>query len=372
MKIVEAARPSIVLNYDDSLRHAVGQMILRKRPDAIVVKQGGYEGMVFSNALLKRSMVNPDRIKIGKLAVKVPLFAAEADIEYCINSMIVNDYKAIPICHRDDFMEADAISILNALKGHRMFKGKKASDVMKPPITIEYDRPAASAIKILLGRNISRLVVTRGDKIEGLLESLHLLSADISKERPKELLVEKERIRSFAITSMFERNAAIVDMDESIPNVIEMIGRKAAGSVIVSDDGRRPIGIITPKALLSLLVEKPGGIKISVSGLEEESETRDIIGRYAVSYSRKLEKISKLDYISVHVERHHKEGGGTKYSLKGRLSCGLGFFHSSVYSWNAQDAVSRFFEVLEKEIMKKRGRKADMSKAEGFRRRHRA
>ncbi len=356
MRILEIAKPALVLDYNHSITHAIGQMLLRKGSDAVIVKDGKYHGMLFANDLIRRSLVNPDKIKVGKFALRIPLFPSSTDVHYCINSMLVHDFISIPLSEKNQFLVLTKLSILKCFKQHEKFKRRKASDIMKIPITIDSEKPIAFAIKLFLEKRISRLIVTKNDRIDGLLEGLHILSTLIRKEKPKELLTEKKRPMTIPIDSFYERNIPIARSTASISDIIQVMAKSSSNTAIISDDGYTPIGIVTPKTILSLLVERPSGVKISLSGLEGDAEARDVIEKYAVSFSRKLGRISEIDYISIHIKKHQKEGGKAKYSLKGLISCKLGLFHSSSYSWSLQDAVATFFEVFEREIIREKGK----------------
>jgi len=358
MKAGDMAERALVFDADDSVARVIAGMLGKNRHEAIVLRGSKPVGVVFAHDLVKRRP-DPTKSKIGRFAEHVKPVGQDTPIEEIIKSMLANDYKSVPVYDGKAFSFVTKLGVLKAVMGSKEIASMTAADVMNPPHCVGVEDDVSTAISVLRETGVSRLpVVDSADRVEGIVDSLSILRADVASYRvgSGEATGEKNRLGGIGVTSFMIKDFPRVASTAPLRDVVNAMLRKGVPTAIVEDGGKL-VGIITPKPMLRLFASRPEGPYIRVSGTHEESDyIKSLVHDELGNAIRKMGGVVPIHYIVVDVSTHNDEGGRKKYSVKSRLITSKGMFFAKDHEWDLTKAVGGVFNKLEREVMKKTGK----------------
>jgi len=371
MNLLNSAERPLVFRQEDTVSK-VASIMFREGKYAVVIatKDGEYKGLVIANDLAKSKIDNPHKTHIKKFMTKIKPINSETPLPDLINSMIVNDYKAIPIKSGNEVLIITKMSILKALINEPILRNVKVKGIMRFPYCVSIDDTITTTMSVLRQLGVSRLpVVNNNDKIEGIVEALDLLKYDIEKSRmgEGEMRGERTKLSDASVSSVMKKNIHIVGPETSLNEAVEIMAESNIPTILVEEKDKIT-GIITPKAVLEFIKKQKfegeayinpaeGGVHVRIEGVQEEDPfIKSVIDKEVSNEVKKLAKIIPIDYMVLHIKIHEKGGERKKYSVKGRLITEKGFFFAQNYDWDITKAIRQTLASFEREIMKKRGK----------------
>ena len=157
------------------------------------------------------------------------------------------------------------------------------------------------------------------------------------------------------LTYFMEKNMPILTKDADIKSVIDAIARRGTSAII--EHNSQPEGIITPKDILKLTGKPMRGFYVSITGIKKEDDfIRNVIYDEIASEMRKLNKITPIINLALHVDRYHEEGKRVKYSIRARLFTRKGSFFAQSHEWDITKAMRELLARFETEIIRKKER----------------
>lgn len=307
--------------------------IIKLRPDELLssalsrLSSSHDAGFVFNEHNQLMGVINPYHCLInnsypGNAKVEKCLFhAPHLKLYYPISKiaelMIESKIHYLPIF--DDANTFIGIMSARHLISHMMHLplfNISVSDVLTmkkfPPITIYEDDFVAEALMIFKKYKVSKLlVIDREMKLRGVLSYYDLISFLVA---PKERFQRGERVGDKIslthqrIKNFYKSFVLTVSSDTKIRDVIKLIIDKKIGSVIVMGPSKKPIGIITTKDILRLLIKRDGynPLELVSKNLSEKSkETLNTFFNYLSLWVRKLPDIRKAKLFV----KEEKQGG---------------------------------------------------------------
>jgi CBS domain-containing protein len=357
MDLIGLAEKPLVFDSEDTVSKAVSKMHETGKDVAVVLNGGKYAGVLIARELSKRKINNPDETKIKNFIHHIDPISPASDLNDVIHSIIVNDYKSVPVKDNSNILILSKISILKHVKNGDVFRNKTAEDVMVKPFCITSTDTLAVAITTLRDTGVTRLpVVDRGDRIEGLVDTIGLLNADIKRRRARkgERAGEKIKLGDIFAESFMEKNVMKIGPEAPLREAINKMAEHKSHTVLIEKDGKLA-GLITPKLLLRLMAEKAARANVRISGLQKEDPfLKDIVKKDVQKLTDKLEKMMRIDSLVVDIDRHHEEGKRVKYSIRVRTMTGEGFFFAKSHAWDLTKAVKEALERLEREVLHKK------------------
>ncbi len=350
----------MVIDHEDTVSRAASRMVREKKRALMVMKEGEFEGVVFAGDLVRRNIDNPEKAKIRHFVTKINAVPQDSQIPDMLNSMMINDYRAIPVRDgKGGLRLVSKLDLLGMVKDNTVFKEKKARDVMNFPYSISGDDSLNTARSLMRNLNLSRLpVLGKENSLEGIVDTLGLLRTIRSKRRSSrgEVAGETTKAERISIRSLMNRNPLEVSPDHTLKETISAMLRQDNPTAAVVEDGKA-VGIITPRDMLKLIGREVKGVYVTISGLQGEDEfIRSVVDEEVSSEVRKLGKFLPLDSLVLHVDRYHETGKRVKYSVKARLITRKGVFFAGDFSWDVTKAVRGVLQKLEKETIKKKER----------------
>lgn len=360
MNLLDIAEPALVVNSKDPVSRVASRMFRTGRHEVLVFEDKDYKGIVVARDLAKRKINEPDKIRIGKFVRMIKPISPETPLEDVINSILINDYKSVPVQKGKKFFVLTKLNILNRLKNDPWFKNKRAGDIMIFPHCVSSSDSITTAMAVLRDLNISRLpVIDEKDRIEGLVDAIDLLKADTDRKRVGmgERAGAKISLREVYVTSLMNKNIPKAGPSTPVKGLIEAMLEKKTPCVVIEDRGR-VAGIVTPRLVLKLIGKKVEGVYVRISGLQEEDNfIKSVVDEEIRNEVRKLGKFFPVRQMVIHVDRYHETGRRIKYSVKARMMTGRGMFFADDHAWDVTKAVRGVLQKFEREILKKKKRR---------------
>ncbi len=278
----------IKVSPEEALSHALSRM--RTSHDAVFVFDehdhflgviNPYYSLIKSsypgNAKVKHCLSHPPKVHIDYSLAKVAGLFIESKIHY------------LPVFdNQDRFL--GIISARHLLHFYRdsSYFNLPIKDILKmknkPVVTISEQDTVVSAINTFKQTKVSKLVIINKDfKLKGVLSYYDLISYLITP-RDAQHRGEREgnhigfyhlKIKNFAKTY-----ALTLTPDELATHALKLILEKKIGSVIIVDAERHPVGIITTKDFLRLLMKNGNGKRVEMISKNLSQQSRQIMGGF--------------------------------------------------------------------------------------------
>jgi CBS domain-containing protein/ribosome-associated translation inhibitor RaiA len=346
MKVSEiAVTDAVTLSSEDTVAKALNIMADRSINQIPIVDENGkYLGMIFAKQLIN-STAQPSS-KLKSYISNTSTLSPDYDIEKAAQLIIGSGNRAIPVVEQKDKLvgivsETDLVSTADF--GHAI-----VDEVMSGAIVIEANTSLADAVSKMRRYNITRLPVINKEGI--LIGTINML--DIAKI----IATPRERTsKSAAISGGFAgikdvkvrdimRRAVSVERGTKLNVLTDQFKRNE--EVIVVGNGR-PMGIVTPKDALELILPKrSSGPVIHMAHLEDGQDRTEIQEQLARFLQKIQGKLGDVQSIVVYADKHKTR----KYSLRTRLMTSTGVINAKAVGFDPQSASKELVARLERRI----------------------
>jgi len=360
VSLIDIAEPALVINSGETISKVTKKMLREKKYEAVVKDGNDFRGLITTNDLAKRNIDNPEETKIDKFIRHVSPVPPGTNLTDVISSMLINDYKSVPLIRGKNFFILTNLDILKKKKNSLVFKQMTAADVMKTPFFVSADDSLETIMSMLRVLNISRLpVLNKNGGIEGLIDTRDLLKTFLNKERgmigygPG----EKIKMRNVRAISFMKKNIPRANPHTSVKELINIMIEKNTRTIIIEEEGKVK-GIVTPKLILKKIGAEVGGVYVNISGAQKEDKfIRYLIDKEIKNEIKKLAKFTSIAHMNVHIKKYRKTGKRIKYSIKARLITERGMFFAESHTWDITKAMKSVLQKLERETIKKKNKK---------------
>ncbi|MCX6814136.1 MAG: CBS domain-containing protein [Candidatus Aenigmarchaeota archaeon] len=355
MQIEDVLEKPLVVRPDDTVSHVASRMLAERRHEAVALdSSNNFLGIVLARDIVKKKVSDPHKAKIGQFIIEGNPLLPGTSLSEIINAFLVNDYRTIPVKKDNKIMLLTKLDVLELVKNDSNLKGKTAEDVMKFPCCIDFEDSLSTARAVLKDMNVSRIPVLKDGKVEGMIDTLDLLSPVVKGEITKRGEPDEERthLDSVPASSFMRKNFPTAEAGAPLAKVVDLI-LKDQSAVIVESDGKL-LGIVTPGDVLKLLGKEVKGAYVTISGMEDEDDfIKSVIYEEIEASLKKINKIYPVNYLVVHADKYGI-GKRTKHSIKIRLATAKGFFFAHDHDWDMTKAMKGLLEKLEKEVIKRK------------------
>jgi CBS-domain-containing membrane protein len=364
MDISNILEEPLIVDFEDSVSKVASRMLKERRHEALVTKEGSYEGIVLVSDIVKKNIQNPEKTKIGPFVRNVETVFPETSIQDAINEILINNFKSLPVnAYKDNRMFiVTKKGLISAMKNDPAIKDKSASDVMFYPYCISKDDTTDTVKSIIRDMGVYTVpVIDENGRVEGIIDPLDLLNITVRGEEKlggSEVLREKKKRLKKVLSSFFmEKNFPKVSPETQLRKVVELLASSETHVVIVEKAGKL-VGMITPKDVLKLFGGQKEGVFVTISGMQEEDGfIKSVVDEEVSNEVKKLAKIVPIQYLAINVKKHKKDGKRIKYSIKARLITYKGAYFAHDFSWDITKAIRGMLHRLEKEMTRKEEKK---------------
>jgi CBS domain-containing protein/ribosome-associated translation inhibitor RaiA len=360
MELNDVLEPALVLDVNDPVSRAVASMIKQKTAQAMVLDGKEMAGVVFAKDIVKRNINDPEKAKISRFMEHTKTLGGKETAAEAIDIMLKNDLSALPVRKSGRLYFLTKLGLIGMLRKSPELRKSSAGEIMNMPYCVSAGDSISTTIGVMKETGVSRLpVVDSSGKTQGIVDTEILLRTVLTRRKMSsgEFAGEKSRLKSVPVSGVMRKKFPRADMDSDIAGIADMMIKSGMATAVIEKNGK-PVGIITPKPILRMFVKKTRTTNIRISGIHDEGEY--IRSKVADDINGKVKKLGSLvhiDYLVLHVQSHHKTGKRRKYSVKGRMITSSGAFFAKDHAWDLTKAVSGALEKLEREIIRKSGKR---------------
>lgn len=263
------------------------------------------------NAKVEHCLFHPPRVRIDYPIPKVARLFIESKIHYL--PVVDEQENFLGIISARHLLSHYQYSPLFQIKIEQLLKAKN-----RPIISIFEDDTLATAINIFKKTKVSKLVVISKElKLKGILSYYDIISYLISpRNSPHRGEREGNRISFYhQKVKNFDRSYVLtLSPDNLASEALHLILTKKIGSVVIIDQERHPIGIITTKDFLRFLTQNGNEKKLEMTAINLSNQNRRILGGFFNNLTYVIKKIPDVTKAKLFV-KEEKRGGLFKISL---------------------------------------------------------
>lgn len=332
------------LSAEDTVAKALNLMMDKSINQVPLVDASGrYAGMVFAKQLLASSAQTGS--KLQKFAVSTSTLSPDDDVEKAARLVVGSGNRALPVVSAGKLVgivsETDIAQTADF--GHAI-----VDEVMSGAIVIEEDKPLADAMAKMRRYNISRLpVINNKGVLRGIVSILDAASvAAMPTERTSKsaaITGDKSKVHGDVKVREIMHRAVSVERGTRMNTLGEHF--KRSEEIIVVGDGR-PMGIVTSKDALELILPKKGGPTIHTSHAEDEHDRREIEEQIAKFVKKIQGKLFDIQSVVVYVDKHKTR----KYSVRCRLITAREVINAKAVGFDPISAAKELIQKLDRQI----------------------
>lgn len=244
---------------DIMIRHNISRVIVASNnaPIGMVTEKG------IASYLFKNSKESLDEISISR-AMRTPIVTVnhDASIKSCAEMMIKNDISSLVITDNGTSLSLLTKSDLVKLYSEHYRKKHLVSEFMtKDVFTISPSHSLRTALLLMIKNKISRVVVTRGNEIDGIITSRDLMPVTSFIEgndgiESKDL----SGIGHIMLARDVMNKPIIVNKDADLANAAQIMYDKRISGIPVGSSNNNLNGIITKTDVVRALMVTNNGV----------------------------------------------------------------------------------------------------------------
>lgn len=258
-----------------------------------------------SNAKVEHCLVHAPRIRLNMPINKIAKLFIESKIHY------------LPVFDQQE-------KFIGIISARRLISSFKNLDIFKIPIkeylkikktplvTINENDLISQALAVFKEKKFSKLIVIGQDfKLKGILSYYDLISYLIS---PKNSAHRGERVGNrinyyhLRVKNFAKSYVLTLTENNLVKDAINLILEKKIGSVVIVDDHRHPIGIITTKDILRFFFNIKEQSKIEIASKNLSAQSRRILGDFFDRFNFFLKKEPEITKAKLFI-KEEKNGG---------------------------------------------------------------
>ena len=350
MKVSEIMISKIIsLNLEDTVAKALNVMYennINQIP--IVDDKEIYGGMIFAKDFLIVNAVPSAKLKT--FVSSTPTLGPSDNIEKCAQLIVATGKRALPVVQNKKIIgivsETDVA--LTADFGHAII-----DEVMSGAIVIEEENTLSNAMSKIRRYNISRLPVINSNGIlTGVINAIDIIKILAT---PRERATKSPGVGTMATIREVKvkdiaRRSVSVERGTKLNQVSEHF-RRNEEIIIVGD--KRPIGIVTPKDLLEVILPKDTGPSIHMAHLEDNEAQREIEEEMKRFLNKIQGKLENINQVIIYADKHKTR----KYSLRARMITRSGVIEAKAVAFDpisaCKELISRFDRRIRSEHSQK-------------------
>ena len=350
MKVLEIAKTKVLsLDPEETVGKALSLMYENKiHQIPIIDTDSVYRGMIFAKQFLTVNALPHSKVK--SFISNTPSLDESDDVEKCVQLMVVTGNRALPLLESGRLTgllsEIDILTISDF--GHAI-----VDEVMSGAIVIEEQTALGNALSKMRRYNISRLpVITPNGILVGIINSLDIaevISTPIERSTKSKGIGGLVAIRDLKVKSIMKRPIS-VERGTRVNDVVAHL--KNSEEIVVVGD-KRPIGIITPKDILELILPRMNKPTVHVAHLDDENARSEIEIQMHKFLDKIRGKMGDIHLVVVYADKHKTR----KYSMRARLITTTGVIDAKCVAFDPLSACKGMIARLDRRIKSEHSQK---------------
>jgi CBS domain-containing protein len=331
------------LSSEDTVARALNMMADKSINQIPVVDDGRYVGIIFAKQLLNSSAQPSSKLK--SYIVNTSTVGPDREVENAAKLVIGSGNRALPVVDKGRLAgivsETDIVSTADF--GHAI-----VDEVMSGAIVIEEDTPLSDAVAKMRRYNISRLpVINTKGVLRGTLSILDVgrIIATPRERTSKSAAISggTAAIKDVKVKDLMRR-AVSVEPGTKLNSIADHFRRNE--EVVVVGDGR-PMGIVTPKDALELVLPKKDTAPLIHMAHLEDGQDRIEIQEQLERFLKKIQgKLGDVRSVVVYADKHKTR----KYSVRTRLITSRGVIDAKAVGYDPISASKELIARLDRRI----------------------
>ncbi len=358
MKVKNIMKSNVVTtDLDESISSVLSKMKKHGVHQLPVLHNGILHGIVELKSIVTKNL-DVESAKAESVKINVSSLNKEDDADEAVRKFLQSGFRALPVV--DSNRLVGIVSETDFLKVPSLFDGKKSVENVMSECSFVGTKDALGKIKkLMLYENVSRLPVLDNGKLVGTIGVLEMIkAANINRtmsgkggrlqERGAKEKLSSENLPAESIM----RKPVIVSSETTLAKAAELL--LSCEELYAEKNGKTYI--ITPKDILETIKREGKGVLVDITNIADEDEyTLEKMHQAAAETVKKVGKfIDGIDSLILRIERMHKSGEKTKYSVRTRFFTPLGLFVSHAWGWDLVSVTQECLNKLETEIKKVR------------------
>ncbi|MEM3383796.1 MAG: CBS domain-containing protein [Nitrososphaerales archaeon] len=332
---------------------------------SLLETSGSYEALVTNDRpmlVTARDVLNithPERTPVFKISFRPPSISPITPIYDASSKLVQNKIRILPVLENKSVVGVvRQTTILEKMANCEDLKKFLSEDLMvKNLVTVSIDSSIGVVKSVMLKNGISHIpLVNREGELKGLVTAKDLVWHFIKpRESMKagEKIGKKVKFPEMGIKGLTDINPLQVTRRTPIMDVVqEMINRKKSYSLVV--ENRKPVGIITPRDIISLLLEFRPIIQIPVHIIGFKDQDEGLIQ----SVKRKIERIARrglrmhpnLQEIVVHGKVGSVTGERKRFIIKAKVHTPSREIVVTAEGWDLLTVFDKICEKLDRRL----------------------
>lgn len=257
------------------------------------------------NAKAEHCLFHPPKLRIDFPIQKIAELLIESKVHY------------LPLFDRaDQFLGIiSARRVLTQFRDSPLFRiriGEFLETKNKPLITVFEDDTISVALSIFKEAKISKLIVVgRELHLKGILsyyDLIHYLTSPRNSAHRGEREGNRLNFHHSKVKNFSKNYVLTLSKDNYLSEALNLIIDKKIGSVVIIDKSRHPVGIITTRDFLRLLINKINGQRMIMITKDLSNKSRQIIGGFFNHLTSFVKRVPEVGHAKLFV-REKKQGG---------------------------------------------------------------
>jgi len=260
----------VKVDQNEHISKLIGKLKLKKEKAAVVFDDKRFVGISTKRLLIKTKQ-DPAEMKVKRVIAKVPVLKGDETIPKTAKLMYTADSHILPVIEKGVFLGViKLISLIDLIKKNKKLSNIKASKVMstKTLITVNENDRLGKAIEIFKENKIDRIPIVdkKGELINIASMTDIMFNFILQQQRKTEARgIGRNKTKTRAFRDRIEADAfpiknfatpIIIDAkpEDSVSKIIDLMKEFEISSIVLIKD-KKPVGIITERNLLKLLIK---------------------------------------------------------------------------------------------------------------------
>jgi CBS domain-containing protein/ribosome-associated translation inhibitor RaiA len=302
---------------------------------------------------------HPTRTSVSKISIKPPGISPNTLVYEASMKLVQNNIRILPVMDDDKLVGVvRQTKILEEMANCDDLRNFKSGDIMiENPVTATRDSPASVVKSLMLRKGISHTpIVDRDGKLTGIITAKDLIWQFIKPQesvKKGEKRGEKMKLLEIGIKGLSDRNPLTIPRNMLVSDVVqEMASQKKSYALVV--ERNKPVGIITPRDVISILGNFRPTIQIPIHVIGFRGSDNELVQ----SYKGKIERVARrglkihpdLQEIVIHGKISSIRGMKKSYSLRARASTPSGIISVTMKGWSLLDVLDELCEKLDRRL----------------------
>ncbi len=311
------------------------------------------------------SVVNPNSTAIKNVSSSSIPIPSEASLLTAADLMATNKVWALIVkLGKEVLGTISQKDIVKVMPAYSILSNTSCGQLIGEPAKIlDINDKISTARKVMQKSRVSCLIVVDGDRLRGVITArelvLNLLQPGESRTRG-ERGGEAIRLWNLPVKSIMDENPLVFSSDDPASKALNAFKRSNKLACVIVDDSR-PIGLITHRELISMLLkfkvkEEPRTYVIGLPGLEGESELEVVQSKLLRVMKRGFGIHRGISEVVIDVKRMKRSGGRRLYKITARVYMPNKLLTISAEAWSLMESFDKLCRRLDRRFSREKAK----------------